>query len=147
MSSHRSADPLATLPPLGARPRPAVRALAGVAVVVAALGAGVLAWRARPAGRAGRRRRRSPIAVQHRMLRRCSWSRSPAGSSDPGLVRLPAGARVADAIEAAGGALPGTDLSALNLARKVTDGELIVVGLPPPPGGVRRGRRLRGWST
>jgi competence protein ComEA len=52
----------------------------------------------------------------------------------PGLVRVPAGARVADAIEAAGGALPGTDLSAVNLARKVTDGELIVVGVPPPPG-------------
>lgn len=50
----------------------------------------------------------------------------------PGLVRLPAGARVADALEAAGGPLPDTDLSTLNLARKVTDGELIVVGLPPP---------------
>ena len=38
----------------------------------------------------------------------------------PGLVRLPAGSRVADAIDAAGGALPGTDLSLLNLARKVS---------------------------
>lgn len=53
----------------------------------------------------------------------------------PGLVRLPAGSRVADAIDAAGGALPDTDLSTLNLARKVTDGELIVVGVPPPPAG------------
>ena len=44
-------------------------------------------------------------------------------------MRLPSGARVADAIEAAGGALPGTDCPTLNLARKVTDGELIVVGL------------------
>ena len=48
----------------------------------------------------------------------------------PGLVRLPPGARVADAVEAAGGALPDADLSTLNLARKVTDGELITVGIP-----------------
>jgi competence protein ComEA len=47
----------------------------------------------------------------------------------PGLVRLPAGSRVADALQAAGGALPGTDLSAVNLARKLVDGELIAVGL------------------
>ncbi|MCW6008035.1 ComEA family DNA-binding protein [Micromonospora sp. CPCC 205371] len=51
----------------------------------------------------------------------------------PGLVRLPAGARVADAVEAAGGALPGTDVALLNLARKVTDGELILVGVTAPP--------------
>lgn len=51
----------------------------------------------------------------------------------PGLVTLPEGARVSDAIEAAGGALPGTDLSTLNIARKVADGEQIVVGLPGPP--------------
>ncbi|MFF0722846.1 helix-hairpin-helix domain-containing protein [Micromonospora sp. NPDC003816] len=50
----------------------------------------------------------------------------------PGLVRLPAGARVADAVEAAGGALPGVDVAMLNPARKVTDGELIVVGVPAP---------------
>jgi competence protein ComEA len=52
----------------------------------------------------------------------------------PGLVRLPAGARVADALAAAGGVLPGTDVVLLNLARKVTDGELILVGVTPPPG-------------
>jgi competence protein ComEA len=54
--------------------------------------------------------------------------------SRPGLVRLPTGARVADAIEAAGGALPGTDLSLVNLARRVVDGELIVIGASAPPG-------------
>lgn len=51
----------------------------------------------------------------------------------PGLVRVPDGARVADAIEAAGGVLPGTDLLGLNPARRVGDGEQIVVGSPPPP--------------
>lgn len=52
----------------------------------------------------------------------------------PGLVRLPDGARVADALTAAGGALPDTDLTGLNLARKIGDGEQLLVGVPPPPG-------------
>ena len=56
----------------------------------------------------------------------------------PGLVRVPPGARVADALDAAGGALPGTDLVGLNLARKVNDGEQVAVGVPAAPdaGGV-----------
>ncbi|MFJ1701896.1 helix-hairpin-helix domain-containing protein [Kitasatospora sp. NPDC088346] len=48
----------------------------------------------------------------------------------PGLLKLPAGARVADALGAAGGPLPGTDTQSLNLARVLTDGEQILVGLP-----------------
>ncbi len=51
----------------------------------------------------------------------------------PGLVEVPAGARVADALAAAGGALPGADLARLNLARRLTDGEQIAVGVPPAP--------------
>jgi competence protein ComEA len=50
----------------------------------------------------------------------------------PGLVTVPNGARVADALQAAGGANPGAELTALNLARKVTDGEQIAVGIPAP---------------
>ncbi|GIJ49722.1 hypothetical protein Val02_66080 [Virgisporangium aliadipatigenens] len=57
----------------------------------------------------------------------------------PGLVSLPAGSRVADAIEAAGGVLPGTDLSFLNLARRLVDGEMLAVGVSPPPGAVPPG--------
>lgn len=49
----------------------------------------------------------------------------------PGVVRLPAGARVLDAVRAAGGAKPTADLEHLNLARLVADGEQIVV---PKPG-------------
>lgn len=52
----------------------------------------------------------------------------------PGLVHLPDGARVADAVGAAGGILPGTDTTGLNLARKVVDGELITVGPVAAPG-------------
>ncbi|MBS5919107.1 MAG: ComEA family DNA-binding protein [Varibaculum cambriense] len=47
----------------------------------------------------------------------------------PGVVRLEASARVQDAIKAAGGALPGTDLSGLNLARHLSDGEQLRVGI------------------
>jgi competence protein ComEA len=47
---------------------------------------------------------------------------------------LPAGARVADAVEAAGGTLPGMDLASVNLARRLTDGELVLIGVTPPPG-------------
>ena len=46
----------------------------------------------------------------------------------PGLVHLPAGARVADALAAVGGALPGVDLTTVNLARALADGEQVVVG-------------------
>ncbi len=49
----------------------------------------------------------------------------------PGLVRLRQGARVADAISAAGGTRSGADVGALNLARPVVDGEQVRV---PKPG-------------
>lgn len=52
----------------------------------------------------------------------------------PGLVTLPVGSRVADAVVAAGGALPGVDLTGINLARRVGDGEQIAVGVAQPPG-------------
>jgi len=46
----------------------------------------------------------------------------------PGIAVLRQGARVIDALHAAGGARPGVDLSGLNLARVLTDGEQVVVG-------------------
>jgi competence protein ComEA len=49
----------------------------------------------------------------------------------PGVVRLPAGARVEQALEAAGGATSKADLVRVNLPRPVVDGEQIVV---PKPG-------------
>lgn len=51
----------------------------------------------------------------------------------PGLVEVPPGARVADVLAAAGGVLPGTNLAQLNLARRVSDGEQIAVGVPAAP--------------
>ncbi|WP_245694487.1 ComEA family DNA-binding protein [Actinopolyspora mzabensis] len=51
---------------------------------------------------------------------------------EPGLVTVAAGSRVADALRAAGGPLPETDTLALNLARELSDGEQLYVGIPVP---------------
>jgi competence protein ComEA len=50
---------------------------------------------------------------------------------EPGIHRLPAGPRVADALRAAGGVRPGTDTTGLNRARFLVDGEQVVVGATP----------------
>lgn len=110
-------------------------ALAVIVVLVVAVVA-VIMWRDRP--------RTETVAVPPGVDRSTLMPTSAVSSivvavsgrvQRPGLVRLPAGARVADAIEAAGGVLPGTDLAYLNLARRLADGELLVVGVTPPPGG------------
>jgi competence protein ComEA len=119
--------------------RRGVRALAAVAVLVVLI-AGFLAWRARPRVDAVE----PPVpAAAPAVAAPVPGSAPPTGEvvvavggkvNKPGLKRLPAGSRVADALAAAGGAKPGVDPSLLNLARKVADGELIMVGVTPPPG-------------
>lgn len=52
----------------------------------------------------------------------------------PGIAVLPPGSRVVDALEAAGGARRGVDLTSLNLARPVVDGEQILVGVEAAAG-------------
>jgi competence protein ComEA len=47
----------------------------------------------------------------------------------PGLVTLSPGARVADALRAAGGALRRADLRLVDLAARVSDGQLLLVGI------------------
>lgn len=49
----------------------------------------------------------------------------------PGIVTLPAGSRVHEAIEAAGGLAGVVDTTSLNLARKLVDGEQVLVGVAP----------------
>jgi competence protein ComEA len=113
--------------------------LALIAVaVVAALAAGALYLRARP----------QPVEVPSRVAAgQPLVSTSPSAAAEvvvdvagrvahPGVVTLPLGSRVGDALRAAGGALPGVDLSSLNLARKLVDGEQVLVGVVPPPGAV-----------
>jgi competence protein ComEA len=124
----------------GARADPGRRgalALAGVAALAAVLAA-VGVWRDRPVPQAVPAL--APVVVS-------APAASPTGPAPtgelvvsvagavaaPGLVTLPAGARVADALTAAGGALPGTDLLTLNLAQPLTDGEQVLVGVVGPP--------------
>lgn len=46
----------------------------------------------------------------------------------PGLVTLPVGARVADAIAAAGGVTASADVTGINLAERLSDGQMIFIG-------------------
>ncbi|MGH8963598.1 MAG: helix-hairpin-helix domain-containing protein [Jatrophihabitantaceae bacterium] len=52
----------------------------------------------------------------------------------PGVYRIADGSRVVDALRAAGGALPGTSTTSLNLAEPLRDGQQVVVGLPGQAG-------------
>ncbi len=51
--------------------------------------------------------------------------------ANPGVYKLPIGSRVVDAINLAGNQLKGVDISDINLARVLVDGEQILVGTPP----------------
>ena len=59
---------------------------------------------------------------------------------NPGLVAVEPGARVDDAVRAAGGPTPGADVTGLNLARKLVDGEQLYVDVPVPPGAAGQSR-------
>lgn len=127
------------------------RALMLVAVIAAVVAVGYL-WLARP-----RPQPVAPVAMTASPMVSLSpaaslrASTSPAASQaggtvvvhvlgkvrHPGVISLPGGARVAEAIKAAGGVRPGTGTGSLNLARKVVDGEQIPVGIRPPPGTVQ----------
>ncbi|HEY3238762.1 MAG TPA: helix-hairpin-helix domain-containing protein [Acidimicrobiia bacterium] len=68
----------------------------------------------------------------------------------PGLYRLAAGSRVADAIELAGGPRPRADLDRLNLAARLVDGQRVAVsrrGEPVPPGPVDSGPAADGGTS
>jgi competence protein ComEA len=130
-----------------------------VVAVLLALGLGVTAWwvlRARPepvtvampvaAGIA------TPLAVPGASSGPVATSSAPAEVvvhvagrvRKPGIVVLQPGARVVDAIKAAGGARRGVDLTGINLARPLVDGEQVLVGVGAPvaagsPGGTSAG--------
>jgi competence protein ComEA len=124
----------------GARTDPGRRGAAALVLVavVAALTAGVASWHSRPRPEAIS----SPPAVLSGADSVASAGPSASAVSivvavtgkvrHPGVVTVPGGARVIDAVKAAGGPLPGADLATLNLARKLTDGELVTVGIPGP---------------
>ncbi len=68
-----------------------------------------------------------------------------------GVYQVPAGARVTDVVDAAGGPAPDADLQQLNLAAKVADGERVYVPrrgeTPPTPVGPGTGDSGTGGST
>lgn len=127
---------------------PGLRVLA-LAGLLAALLAGVYLWSSRPSARP------APRAVVRPAAARPADAPAPASSGDPppspssspavvvvdvagkvhhpGVVTLPAGARVIDAINKAGGVRRGAKTDTLNLARRVVDGEQILVGVTATP--------------
>jgi competence protein ComEA len=52
----------------------------------------------------------------------------------PGVYELPPDARIQDAVAAAGGLTADADLSTINLARRLRDGEVVLVSALPTPG-------------
>jgi competence protein ComEA len=58
---------------------------------------------------------------------------------DPGVYRMPDGSRVNDAVARAGGAAPGAELEAINLAARLADGQQVVVPKRVPGGGAVTG--------
>jgi competence protein ComEA len=141
---------------VGAGPRPSTEAdplavprlrgrhvlVVGVLLLVAVIGAVLLFVREQPTELAPSPIAHATVVATGSPTARASPSATPgrllvhvAGKvRRPGVVQLTAGSRVIDAIEAAGGAQPGADLSSLNLARPLTDGEQVLVGVPQPPG-------------
>ncbi|RVW11039.1 ComEA family DNA-binding protein [Prescottella agglutinans] len=129
---------------------------AAALVVVGVVAAGVAAvsvWRDRPTARAVpplpvvEVQEQEPGAGAGDRLVPPSAQLAPPGPDAPlvvsvvglvnqaGLVRLPPGSRIADALAAAGGPRPGADVLGLNMAEKVDDGDQILVGVTPPDGG------------
>ncbi|MFD6167686.1 helix-hairpin-helix domain-containing protein [Streptomyces coeruleorubidus] len=66
---------------------------------------------------------------------------------EPGIHRLPAGSRVADALRAAGGVKPGTKTDGLNRARFLVDGEQVIVGGPAAAAGTGTGGTAAGGTA
>ena len=115
-------------------PSPTVVAAALVAIVIVAVMAG---W---AQGKTPTTKTSSPSSTSINPSDASPVASSPVAAQEvlvhvagkvkkPGVVRLDADSRVEDAINAAGGVLPNTDVSTLNLARKVNDGEQILVGV------------------
>ena len=68
--------------------------------------------------------------------------------ADPGVYRLPAGTRVNDAIQRAGGATARAEIDALNLAARLTDGQQIIIpARAKSPVGVAAGSAVAGGAT
>ena len=138
-------EPVVDLPPLRRFSRRHLGVVAAL-LVVALVCAGWALFRARPVAvaspgypvTAGARRRPPRRSLRHQL--------TATGAAEivvhvlgavrrPGLVRLPSGARVQDAIEAAGGLKRSANPDDLNLAQPLADGQQIVIGTERHPDG------------
>jgi competence protein ComEA len=120
--------------------RRGLRALAVVAAVVT-IGAGAFVWWTRPQSEPVSPAPLASVPAPVEVPGAAVIVVAVTGKvKQPGLVRLPVGSRIADAIAAAGGIVPGADLTGLNLARKVVDGELVTVGVPTAAGPATGGK-------
>ena len=93
--------------------------IAAALVVAVAAAAGV--WYA------GRSPDPPPLAVETGGAGRTITVHVAGAVAFPGVVRVPAGARVGEAVAAAGGALPEADLGRVNLAAPLADGQQLSV--------------------
>jgi competence protein ComEA len=149
-------DPLDALDPSARRAGPRVRIAVGAAVVlfIAAVAvAAMLSFAATGGGEQGviAASDHGPDAATHESEDGIEVGTAPllvhvlGAVVRPGLVELAAGARVVDAVAAAGGFTAEADPAGVNLARPIVDGEQLVVlaiGQVPPPaasGGVPDG--------
>lgn len=116
-------------------PAPAISVLLLISMVALIAGAAVFLLLARPA----------PATIQI-IPPRATDTPAPTATVAPvtvyitgavhnpnALISLPAGSRIGDAIQAAGGALPNADLNRVNLAAVVQDGAQIHIFEQPPP--------------
>lgn len=131
-------------------PRLAVGALVLVAVV-----AGVVWYRLGAASGAG-----PDTGARHRYGASSPTTRAPSANggkvtvhvagavTKPGVYQLSTSARVIDAVEAAGGGMPGADLDRLNLAAKLADGQRVLVQkVGDSPAGAAGGSAAGGQTT
>lgn len=95
--------------------------------------------------------RARPIVTLPEVTPTLSSSAAPVGEvtvhvrgkvRSPGVITLPVGSRVVDAIDAAGGMRPGASTGDLNLARLLVDGEQVAVGVRESAGSSSVGSAL-----
>jgi competence protein ComEA len=112
-------------------PSVAERRIALAMVAVVAVTAGVLSLRssARPAAPSSPPTRTAAVTARSRRV----VVHVAGAVTRPGVVELPAGSRVIDALDAAGGAVGPADLDRLNLAAPLRDGEQVLVPLTGSP--------------
>ncbi|MEU4230724.1 ComEA family DNA-binding protein [Nonomuraea sp. NPDC026600] len=122
-----------TRPPASLDPgKPGLRILIALAVLAAVV-AGVIAWRSQPTPEPLPAPIPSPPVPSSPSPTAKVTVHITGKVHKPGLYTLAMGARVADALTAAGGPLRGTAMSSVNLARRLVDGEQIVIGAPSGP--------------